>query len=218
MQYKIKNWAKFQHFKDRKPPWIKLYRDILDDMEWHNLSGDSAKLLTMLWLIASEGEGVLPEVKYLSFRLRLPEKTINNCLSTLSHWLERDDIGVISERYQDDAPEREIERETETDGSQLKLTPIDLLDLWNNTAHENLPRVQMITPKRETSLKSLLKSFPEKEWWASFFLKVNSSPFLTGQNGKDWKCNFDWVMNKTNMAKIQEGNYDRDSSRNSHKN
>jgi hypothetical protein len=30
---RIKNWAQFQHFKDRKPPWVKLYRDLLDDME-----------------------------------------------------------------------------------------------------------------------------------------------------------------------------------------
>ena len=29
---RIKNWNRFQHFKDRKPPWIKLYRDILDDL------------------------------------------------------------------------------------------------------------------------------------------------------------------------------------------
>jgi hypothetical protein len=59
---KIKNWKKLQHYKDRKPPWIKLYRDLLDDPEWHELSGDDAKHLIMLWLIASEDEnGVLPD-------------------------------------------------------------------------------------------------------------------------------------------------------------
>ena len=50
---KIKNWSQFQHFKDRRPPWIKLYRDILDDIEWHELDAKSAKVLVMLWLIAS---------------------------------------------------------------------------------------------------------------------------------------------------------------------
>ena len=26
---KIKNWSKFQHFKDRKPPWVKLYPGLM---------------------------------------------------------------------------------------------------------------------------------------------------------------------------------------------
>ncbi len=92
---KIKNWAKHQHFKDRKPPWIKLYRDILDDIEWSELDGDDAKTLVMLWLIASENSGELPDVKTLAFRLRKSTKDVEKQLSRLSKWL-------ISERYQDD--------------------------------------------------------------------------------------------------------------------
>jgi hypothetical protein len=33
MTYRVKDWTKFQHFKDRRPPWIKLYRDILDNRD-----------------------------------------------------------------------------------------------------------------------------------------------------------------------------------------
>ena len=110
---KIKNWSQFQHFKDRRPPWIKLYRDILDDIEWHELDAKSAKVLVMLWLIASEDDGKLPDIKRLAFRLRMSEKDTEASISKLSHWLEQDDISVISRRYQDDAPETERERETE---------------------------------------------------------------------------------------------------------
>ena len=109
----IKNWSKFQHFKDRKPPWVKLYRDLLDDIEWHELDPKAAKVLVMLWLIASEDEGRIPPTKTLAFRLRMTEKQTNDCLNKLSHWLEQDDINTISERYQDDS--LETERETETD-------------------------------------------------------------------------------------------------------
>ncbi len=111
---KIKGWSKFQHFKDRKPPWIKLYREILDDLDWHKLDGDSAKLLVQLWLLASEGdEGQLPTVEKISFRLRISETSIKSMISKLSHWLEYDDIEVISERYQSDRPETETETEIE---------------------------------------------------------------------------------------------------------
>jgi hypothetical protein len=104
---RIKNWAKFQHFKDRRPPWVKLYRDLLDDIEWHQLEPRAAKSLVMLWLIASENEGELPAVETLAFRLRTSEAEVLGVLKKLSHWLIQDDIDSISERNQNDAPETE---------------------------------------------------------------------------------------------------------------
>ena len=124
MAIRIKDFSKFQHFKDRSPPWVKLYRDILDDPDWHELDGESAKILVMLWLIASEDEtkhGLLPDDRKLRFRLRINEKDLEQSLIKLSHWLERVDVEVISDRYQVDAPERageETETETETETEQ----------------------------------------------------------------------------------------------------
>jgi hypothetical protein len=112
-QYRIKGWNKFQHFKDRRPPWIKLYRDLLDDMDWHELDGDCAKTLISLWLIASENEGQLPDTRKLAFRLRMSEKALSAQISQLDHWLEVHDNTLISDCYQDDAPETETETETE---------------------------------------------------------------------------------------------------------
>lgn len=117
-QYRIKNWSEFQHFKDRTPPWIKLYRKLLDDMEWHLLDPQPAKTLVSLWLIASEYEGALPDSKKLAFRLRLSEKQVIGDCSKLSHWLEQVDISAISTRYQDDP----LETETETERDRV-ITP-----------------------------------------------------------------------------------------------
>ena len=110
---RIKNWTKFQHFKDRRPPWVKLYRDILDDLEWHELDPLAAKVLVMLWLIASEDDGRIPDTKTLAFRLRLTEIKTKEIVIKLSHWMEQDDINVISEGYQHDLLETETETETE---------------------------------------------------------------------------------------------------------
>jgi hypothetical protein len=128
---RIKNWTKFQHFKDRKPPWVKLYRDLLDDIDWHELDPLSAKVLCMLWLIASENDGYIPELKTLSFRLRLTIKTTKDCIIKLTHWLEQDDINVISKEYQNDSLEtereteikREKEKETEAKTKASRLSP-----------------------------------------------------------------------------------------------
>lgn len=112
---KIKNWNKFQHFKDRRPPWVKLYRDLLDDVEWFELDATSSKALVMFWLIASEYDGDLPDAKTLAFRLRTSESAIKSICSKLSHWLEQDDITMISSGYQVVIPETERETETYTE-------------------------------------------------------------------------------------------------------
>jgi len=96
------------------PPWVKLYRELLDDLDWHNLEAESAKVLVMLWLIASEDkdrEGKLPNTKKLAFRLRIQEQKLKQTLTKLEHWLICDDIVTISERYRGDAPETETETE-----------------------------------------------------------------------------------------------------------
>lgn len=143
---RIKHWNKFQHFKDRKPPWVKLYRDLLDDLDWHELDAQASKVLVMLWLIASEDEGRIPPTKTLAFRLRMTEKQTNDCLNKLSHWLEQDDINTISERYQDDGleTERETEKEKEaetkrgTKGSRLSADWV-LPEDWESWARQERP-------------------------------------------------------------------------------
>jgi hypothetical protein len=127
MAIKIKGWHKFQHFKDRRPPWIKLYRDLLDDIVWHDTNAESCKMLISFWLIASENDGILPSNKELAFRLRTTEKSIKSNVSKLSHWLEQDDINmisdnnVISEGYQETRLETETETETEKRQSKSAL-------------------------------------------------------------------------------------------------
>lgn len=118
---RIKNWHKFQHFKDRRPIWIKLYRELLDDLEWHELDPLAAKVLTMLWLIGSEDEGRLPDMKKLSFRLRMSEKQIISTTSQLSHWLEQDDINAISNGYQLDMPEKRREEKNISSKNDFEL-------------------------------------------------------------------------------------------------
>jgi uncharacterized phage protein (TIGR02220 family) len=119
---RIKNWEKHQHFKDRRPPWIKVYRDILEDPDWHELDGQSAKVLVMLWLLASEDKeqnGKIPCLRKLSFRLRMTEHQVSQILQKLKHWLIQDDATVISSLCQVGPPETETETETETEGTNV---------------------------------------------------------------------------------------------------
>jgi hypothetical protein len=143
--YKIKNWHQFQHFKDRKPPWIKLYRDLLDDVDWHDLDPKAAKHLVMIWLVASEYDGELPDMKTLAFRLRVSENEAKSIVSKLSHWLIQTDISVISERYQVDSLEIETEKETEreVEGKRETKRATRLPDTWHPRAEDGLDNLEL---------------------------------------------------------------------------
>lgn len=49
----VKNWTRFQHYKDRNPPWIKLATDTFQDYEFACLQ-DASKLLALcIWTLAA---------------------------------------------------------------------------------------------------------------------------------------------------------------------
>lgn len=58
---KVKNWTEFQHYKDRNPPWIKLHRTLLDDYEFARLQDASKAHLMLIWLFASQKNGLVPD-------------------------------------------------------------------------------------------------------------------------------------------------------------
>lgn len=169
MTYRIKGWVKFQHFKDRRPPWIKLYRDILEDPDWHDLDGDTAKILVALWLLASEDEdqeGKLPDSRRLAFRLRVSETKVNQALAKLSHWLEQDDIDVISTGYQVDAPETETEtetkRETETRVQKALACPVGVNpETWSDFLQHRKTKKAAVT---ESAIKGIEREARKAGW------------------------------------------------------
>lgn len=56
----ILNFEKFQHYRDRKPPWIKLYRDLLSDDRLFDLSEADRYQLIGLFIIASQHDNRIP--------------------------------------------------------------------------------------------------------------------------------------------------------------
>ena len=213
---RIKNWSRFQHFKDRKPPWIKLYRELLDDLEWHKLDAQSSKVLVMLWLLASESdEGILPEIEEIAFRLRLSKTSIKTTISRLGHWLIHDDITAISCQYQNDSleteteTEKETEKETETETDLCvengKLTPEILVGLFN--AYPGIKPTRNLTGTAKQTIQARIREYPELSWWIEFAKEfILPSDFLCGKKN-DFQASLLWICGPKNMDKILAGQY-----------
>ena len=122
-----KNWAVFQHYKDRCPPWIKLHRDLLTDRSYMSLPIASKAIAPMLWLLASESkDGVFDgSLDELVFRLHITPKEYQDGVKPL---IDNDFFilvsGVLAERKQDAIPEREGETEKETETKREKATSV----------------------------------------------------------------------------------------------
>lgn len=84
----IKKWSDFQHYKHRSPPWIRLYRRLLDRKEtpWYRgLSDGAFRFLVELWLLASENYGTVPyDTMMLCWKLNRPTSEIPK----MRGWLE----------------------------------------------------------------------------------------------------------------------------------
>ena len=133
MLLKPKNWAVFQHYKDRCPPWIKLHRDLLNDRAFMRLPIASKALAPMLWLLASESkDGVFDgSLDELVFRLHISELEYQQGLKPLiDNNFFTIVTGVLAECKQVAIPETETEGETETKKRQKALRGSRLANDW----------------------------------------------------------------------------------------
>ena len=72
---KIRNWEKYQHYKNQNVPWIKLYEGLFDD-QYFRLYSDSIMILYIGSLIlAKRYDGYLPcDLEWIQSSLSLDEK------------------------------------------------------------------------------------------------------------------------------------------------
>jgi uncharacterized phage protein (TIGR02220 family) len=142
MQYlRVKNWEEFQHYKDRNPPWIKLHRTLLDDYEFSCLQDASKAHLILIWLFASQRDGLVPnQPKFLKMKLGLDKEP--NLKWFIDHGLlipEQHASEVLADGLQDAPLEEDIklQRTKATENVRLKPDAIQVLEFLNQKTGRN---------------------------------------------------------------------------------
>jgi hypothetical protein len=88
----IKNWAQFQHYTKRSPPWIKLYRDTLTSTTWVTASDSQRVLLIASILLASQNNN-----RILADSLYFKRAAYLNQTPELGYLIESDFADLIDE-------------------------------------------------------------------------------------------------------------------------
>lgn len=139
--FNVKNWENLQHYKDRAPPWIKLYNHLLDDYEFACLQDASKLHLLLIWLLASRNNNRLPyNPRWIKQRIGVDSDVdLNELLSLgfievepsedgVSRLLEHNASTPLAESKQVATTEKsreEGEREAEEEKSRKRGKPLD---------------------------------------------------------------------------------------------
>ena len=110
-----------------------------------------------------------------------------------------------------DSKKKETSPKGESKKDELSLFPmkrlIGLVDgLFNSTFKGKLPAIKSLDAKRKKAVKARVAQYGKQAIFDVFQLVLNS-PFLLGQNDKNWQCTFDWIFLPTKFTNILEGNY-----------
>ena len=77
----IKNFEKFQHYKERNPPWIKIHRELFLDYEFGCLQDASKLHLMLIWLLASQLDNKIPNSpEFIKEQIHVKEEVDLNLL------------------------------------------------------------------------------------------------------------------------------------------
>jgi hypothetical protein len=96
------------------------------------------------------------------------------------------------------------------DTPQPRFTPKELVEIWNQQAAPDFPRVLELTVNREFDARSLLERYPDPGFWTDAIQRMNRSPFWRGEvKGKeDIRGNFDSLLKRETLTKLIEGFYE----------
>lgn len=208
MKYlRVKNWENFQHYKDRSPPWIKLHRDLLRDYEFRCLQDASKLHLMLIWLLASQMDNKIPsDVDFIKEQIGV--KGNIDFKELIDKGFLVDDSKTLAVCKQVAIVETETETETEEEKKEVNPLLDVAVESYNLMAEQNkLPKILKLSDARKTKLTARMKDCDGIEGWDEAMRLVSDSPFLTGDNNRGWKADFDFIITESKFIKIIEGGY-----------
>ena len=122
-------------------------------------------------------------------------------------------IKYSNEKDKDNENENDVSysvsyNDTYNDSSPLPQKKVDckeIIDLFNSIC-VSFPSVRSLSETRKKAIKARLNTYTVEQF-KTMFEMAEASPFLKGQNNRNWQANFDWLIKDSNFAKVIDGNY-----------
>jgi hypothetical protein len=237
IEIRFPNWEKFNPRSDRANfTWLRLENNFFHDQAIFALSEHQKLLFIFLLCEASKKNcgDVSVNVQYVSALLkRSVDQIIQDTAALATAELltlggktpasRRHRAGTKTRQLRptirtNDTNERDDTDDTSTppDGELMLVSRSSpLVQIWNQESGPELPKVRECSPKskREKAANARWQERPNPDEWKEAIRKINSNPFLRGENDTGWKASFDWLLKPGNFTKVIEGVYDRGAGR-----
>jgi hypothetical protein len=220
----IVNWSKFQHYKHDNPLWVKLYKDLLDNIEYQELSSsDYRVLLFTFYMMGGRHNNKIPlSIEYiqrigsLPFKLDIVHlqtlvnagfiKLYNNSIDGIEE-VYNVPIESVAQRQSRDRVEKRVSKETcvlaDTSPSQNhRIEPEEVTAYWN--AKARLPKIKDFNDSRKRKLSIRAKEPEFYDNWKRLIDILDGSDFHTGKNDRGWKATIDFLVDNTRYLKLLE--------------
>lgn len=120
---------------------------------------------------------------------------------------------TLLDREEDKELDKEEDIEEDKNTNRYSAPPLsipyqEIIDAYNKKLGTLMPSVRLLTETRRKAIRARWNEHPGFEEFVSLFNKAAATPFLVGENNRNWVANFDWLMNSQNWAKVIEGRYD----------
>lgn len=97
------------------------------------------------------------------------------------------------------------EKDTATETVQVPFEEVKNLYL---TICKSYPKIKLLSANRKKTISARWKDYKSIDAFKELFTKAEDSQFLKGENERQWKADFDWLLKDSSMAKVLEGKYD----------
>jgi len=227
--FSVKNWDKFQHYKDRNPPWIKLHNSLLDNYEFECLQDASKSHLLCIWMLASRTDNKMPlDQDWIKRKIGASSKVdlqilLDHGFIELQGMLQDASKTLVSEEKRQRRDREETEKSKDTSSSSIEDNqPVKaacqyekILSLYHSILPSH-PAVRILSNARKSAIKGRWmqdKKFQDIEFWEKLFNHVSTSDFLTGRvppsaGRKQFIADLDFITSPKGFVGIVEGKYD----------
>lgn len=143
----IRNWAKFQHYKHRNPPWFKVHgSELMTSIDWVGTSDASRVLMVALWTLAAKTGNKIPldkdyikRVCYINGEVDFTQLLALQFIEIID---ESGKVLAVEDSLRTNAlPELETEKRQSTETEKKNTTPVALAVLSSDEGLEVVKRV-----------------------------------------------------------------------------
>ena len=118
---------------------------------------------------------------------------------------------IEKKKEQEIDTELEIDVEIDTSTSQAKAEmpncPFAEIKKLYHEICVSYPKIRAIEGSRKKAVAARWRTYKSLDVFEKLFTIAERSPFLKGDNERNWSADFDWMMNANNFSKILEHKY-----------